>query len=132
MSNLLFWFFIILNFSRVLLISIVELSLVVLLLLIGKITGKYVYFKYAKNKALAIDQWVNSELLGHPDETISSRLGRSIGRERYWWVKLLRLFVDYVSAALFNDIDHCANSIMPLEQQNFENIDYEIWSWQKD
>ena len=85
------------------------------------------------NYLIAIDQLANTLLLGHPDETISSRLGRSKGKERYFWVKWFRIFVDTL---FFFDTDgekkHCEKSIMPLEQQNFrELIDYEIWSWNK-
>jgi hypothetical protein len=89
--------------------------------------------RYIINLFLTFDQMVNTVLLGHPDETLSSRLGRTIGKERYWWVKPLRIFVDIL---FFFDTDgdkkHCEKSIMPLEQQNFrEMIDYEIWSWCK-
>lgn len=86
------------------------------------------------NLFLALDQLLNTLLLGHPDETLSSRLGRTINRERYFFVKPLRLFID---ALFFFDKDgdkaHCEKSIMPLEQQNFrEMIDYEIWAWNKE
>ena len=90
------------------------------------------------NIFLALDQLLNTILLGHPDETLSSRLGRTIGKERYFWVKWLRVLVDTL---FFFDreyrvddtiIKHCEKSIMPLEQENFRTIiDYEIWSWIK-
>ena len=35
------------------------------------------------NLFLAIDQLINTLLLGHPDETLSSRLGRTKNNERY-------------------------------------------------
>ncbi len=87
------------------------------------------------NTLLAIDQLANTLLLGHPDETISSRLGRTKVRgHRYFWVKLFRVFVD--TMFFFdkgpNGERHCENSIMPLEQENFRNFtDYEIWDWCK-
>ena len=89
--------------------------------------------RFIINIFLAYDQLVNTFLLGHPDETLSSRLGRTIGKERYFWVKPFRKFVDFL---FFFDKDkernHCERSIMPLEQQNFrELINYEIWSWNK-
>jgi hypothetical protein len=85
--------------------------------------------RYLVNLFLAVDQVANTVLLGHPDETISSRLGRAIGQERYIWVKPLRILVDTL---FFFDKDHCKNSVMPLEQQNFrEMVDYELWSWCK-
>ena len=90
------------------------------------------------NLFLALDQLLNALLLGHPDETLSSRLGRTIGKERYFGVKWLRVLVDTL---FFFDreyrvdgtvIEHCEKSIMPLEQENFRTmIDYEIWSWIK-
>ena len=85
--------------------------------------------QYLFNQFLALDQLINTILLGHPDETLSSRLGRTIDKERYFWVKWLRIFVDFI----FWPIEeyHCHNSIMPLEQQNFRSINYEVWSWIK-
>lgn len=86
------------------------------------------------NCLLAIDQFANTILLGHPDETISSRLGRAEGKERYFWVKWFRVLVN----AMFwfdrgpNGEHHCAASVIPLEQTTFRTLDYEIWSWQKD
>ena len=89
------------------------------------------------NLFLALDQLLNTLLLGHPDETLSSRLGRSKGREKYYWVKVFRLFVNvlfFFDKEVRDDITihHCEKSIMPLEQQNFRKIDYEIWSWNKE
>lgn len=94
------------------------------------------------NLLLCFDQVLNTFLLGHPDETLSSRLGRSIGKERYFWVKWVRLGIDalfffdkgkkYVNEDTYIIIGHCEKSVMPLEQQNFrEVVDYEIWSWSK-
>jgi len=91
------------------------------------------------NLLVAFDQLLNTLLLGHCDETVSSRLGRSKGRERYPWVEYVRLIVDMIFFFDYkidengNKIGHCEKSIMPLEQQNFRTmIDYEIWSWTKD
>ena len=90
------------------------------------------------NLLLAVDQLANTALLGHPDETISSRLGRSIGKERYIWVRWFRLLVDGI---FFFDyemrdgvrIGHCEKSVMPLEQQNFRLFTkYEVWAWSYD
>ncbi len=89
--------------------------------------------QFLYNLFIAIDQLLNTILLGHPDETLSSRLGRTIGKERYFWVKWLRVGVD----TLFwwdkdGEKGHCKKSVMPLEQRNFRKvIDYEIWSWKK-
>lgn len=87
---------------------------------------KFIGF-YLFNLLLTIDQALNTVLFGHPDETLSSRLGRTIGKERYFWVKPLRLFIDFLFLPI--EKDHCLNSIMPIEQMNFRKFDYELWSW---
>lgn len=95
--------------------------------------------KLMRNLFLAVDQLLNTILAGHPDETLSSRLGRSKGKPRYKWVKYFRVFIDVLfffdnaKSPDGNRISHCEKSIMPLEQQNFrEVIDYELWSWNKE
>ena len=86
--------------------------------------------RFAYNLLISVDQLLNTLLLGHPDETVSSRLGRSIGKERYKWVKWFRISVDTTFKFLAKEEDHCKNAIMPLEQQNFRTVvDYEIWDW---
>lgn len=94
--------------------------------------------QFLYNILISIDQFINTFLLGHPDETLSSRLGRSIDKERYFWVKWLRLLVDLIFFFdySYNDdgvyLSHTQKSVMPLEQKNFRCfIDYEIWSWTK-
>ena len=95
--------------------------------------------RYLINLFLAIDQLTNTLLLGHPDETLSSRLGKSRGRERYFWVSGFRKLVD--SLFFFDTkiedgtgrvIHHCEKSVMPLEQTNFSDVvKYELWKWDK-
>jgi hypothetical protein len=95
--------------------------------------------KYIYNLSLAVDQAINTILFGHPDETLSSRLGRTIKKERYLFVRPFRKVIDRIfffdsrpgySADGGNIIHHCENSIMKLEQINIKrNADYEIWSW---
>lgn len=96
--------------------------------------------RFIVNIFLAIDQLLNTILLGHPDETISSRLGRSMGKERFRWVKWFRVFVDAlfffdtaVEEGTGRKIKHCEKSVMPLEQENFRTFtDYELWNWNSD
>lgn len=61
--------------------------------------------KYVLNILIALDQLANALLLGDPDETISSRMGKYAERGRGWvpcqLCKLINLF----------DKDHCKNSI---------------------
>ena len=91
--------------------------------------------RYLINMLLAFDQFMNTVFLGHPDETISSRLGRTIGNERYCWVSLFRqmvdilFFFDYAHDSKGQRIGHCQKSVMPLELQTFITItEHEIWS----
>jgi hypothetical protein len=86
--------------------------------------------QYVFNQFLAIDQLLNTILMGHPDETLSSRLGRTIGKERYFFVRPLRVTVDLIFYPI--EKDHCLNSVMHLEQMNFRDFDYEVWSWSHD
>lgn len=41
--------------------------------------------KYAHNVLIAIDQFGNSVFGGDPDETLSSRMGKSAARGGRWW-----------------------------------------------
>lgn len=95
-------------------------------------SNKGFLYRVAVNAFIAVDQLLNTALMGHPDETISSRLGRTIGKERYFWVKPLRQCIDVL---FWFDADtgkgHCESSILPLEQQTFRTFDYELWSWNK-
>lgn len=93
-------------------------------------SNKGFIFRIVVNTFIAVDQLANTILLGHPDETISSRLGRTIGKERYFWVKPLRILVD--TLFWFDALPgkgHCESSILPLEQTTFRTFDYELWSW---
>lgn len=88
--------------------------------------------RLAVNVLYGIDQWANTLLGGHPDETISSRLGRTINRKvRYWWVRFLQRSVDYIAKTLFNDVNHCLNAIDKYEQLKFKEDRKEVWNWIK-
>jgi len=99
----------------------------------SKHKNKGFLFRFTVNYLLAIDQLCNTILMGHPDETISSRLGRASGKERYRWVKWFRIFVN----TLFwfdkakDGTPHCEASVIGLEQTTFRTLDYELWSWSK-
>ncbi len=99
-----------------------------------------IILQYVFNLFLGIDQMLNTILLGHPDETLSSRLGRTVKNNyRYFWVLWFRKFVDLlfffdtdIDPRTSRKIGHCEKSVMPLEQRNFRLFaDYEIWSWSK-
>lgn len=61
---------------------------------------------YLKNILIGVDQLLNTILFGHPDETISSRIGKYIRRNSPGWIpnklnKFLNIFQK----------DHCVKSI---------------------
>ena len=93
----------------------------------GKITHDSRFFKYGFNIAVSIDQLGNVIMLGDPDETISSRLGRAIlsGRPK-WFVPSFAALVDFIFYKLDNQESHCLNSI-----EHEKAYDSEIWSWIK-
>lgn len=83
--------------------------------------------KYLFNLALALDQFLNVILLGDPDDTISSRLGRAnrTGRPK-WFVKPMTLALDFMMEKLTGEINHCDNSV-----ETEEVLEKELWSWIK-
>lgn len=97
-----------------------------------------VIIQFLYNIFISIDQLVNTLLLGHPDETLSSRLGRARLEPRYFWVSWIRHLVNILfffdsEERYGRTVRHCEKSVMPLEQMNFrKKIDYEIWSWGED
>lgn len=81
--------------------------------------------QYAFNIALGFDQWVNTLLLGDPDDTLSGRCGRALASGKpKWFVPYLAGFVDYLFLKLFNQKNHCLDSIEPEDRMT-----YEIWKW---
>jgi hypothetical protein len=61
---------------------------------------------YVRNVAIAVDQFANAVLFGWPDETLSSRCGRSIHRYPYKaWAKL----IDAIFHP-FQGPNHCVNA----------------------
>lgn len=98
-----------------------------------------VIFFIMYNILVSVDQLINTLLLGHPDETISSRLGRTKGKERYIWVKWLRLLVDYmffwdykINPDTNTKLRHCELSVMPQETLHFRGYNRELWQWTKE
>lgn len=77
--------------------------------------------------AISADQNANVLWVGHPDETISSRIGRAIvsGKPK-WYIKyLLHPFVDWC-ARRFGDDNHC---IKAIEHHLKMETKVEIWKW---
>jgi len=62
--------------------------------------------KYLVNVLIGIDQLVNAILMGDPDETISSRMGKLIRANRArWYVRWLAWILDKI------DPNHCIDAI---------------------
>lgn len=90
-----------------------------------KFIGQYLY-----NIVLGLDQFINVLLLGDPDESISTRVSRSIrsGNAKIWVFPLAK-FIDL----LFH------NSLYSIEENHIENsyepdekAEKELWSWIND
>jgi hypothetical protein len=60
--------------------------------------------KYLWNLLVSFDQFINTFLLGDPDETISSRAAKAALKGKRWGCVLCRL-LDYVQK------DHCLKSL---------------------
>lgn len=104
----------------------VVLAFSALVYLLGLITRSEDTKLYTINCLLSIDQFGNVLLLGDPDETISSRLGRAevSGRPVPFAVALGKIV-----NKLFNIIAGQKNHILDsIEPGTFKN---EIWNWIK-
>lgn len=66
--------------------------------------------RYLLNLLIAIDQGWNAFLGGNPDETISSRVGKSAEEGSRFGV-LCEKIIDWLFFKLTKEINHCRNSI---------------------
>jgi len=81
--------------------------------------------QYAYNLALSLDQFLNTILLGDPDESISGRCGRAIlSNKPKFWVPMLARVIDLFFYVTFNERDHVLNAVEPEETH-----EKELWSW---
>jgi hypothetical protein len=69
--------------------------------------------KYLWNLLIALDQFGNAVLAGHPDETISSRAGKAVSRGDPWALFLCRML--HVL-----DKGHCVKAIETDEGMPFD------------
>lgn len=80
--------------------------------------------QYVINMAMAIDQFLSTVLGGHPDDTISQRLGRAIeSGQPHWAARAGAAFVDLLALALFSEKNHC------LESLKGKSMAAELWNW---
>jgi len=78
--------------------------------------------QYALNMAMAVDQFVSTVLGGHPDDTVSQRLGRA-QLAQVSWTRPLQLTVDFFALMLVGERNHC------LESLRGKTMAKEIWNW---
>lgn len=73
---------------------------------------------------MAIDQFASTILCGHPDDTISQRLGRAklAGKNGFIVIYSIKL-VDWLAKVIVNEDDHCVNSLKG------KSMARELWNW---
>lgn len=71
--------------------------------------------RYLLNLAIAVDQGWNAFLGGHPDETISSRVGKAALRGG-WFALACERVIDWLFLNLAGEREHCRASIEWDEQ----------------
>lgn len=71
---------------------------------------------------LAFDQFISTVLGGHPDDTVSQRLGRAhvAGYKR---TEPFRIAVDFLAYVLVGEDNHCLRSL------SGKTMAKEIWNW---
>lgn len=79
--------------------------------------------QYVMNIAMGIDQFASTILGGHPDDTISQRLGRAKLSGGSKAVMISAAVVDFWAKVLFGERDHCVNSLRGKSDAR------EIWNW---
>lgn len=80
--------------------------------------------QYVINMAMAVDQFASTVLAGHPDDTISQRLGRALeSGNPHWVAKHSATLVDLLALILFSEKNHC------LESLKGKSMAAELWSW---
>jgi hypothetical protein len=78
--------------------------------------------QYLINMAFAIDQFVSTILGGHPDDTVSQRLGRALLAKVELAIPFAA-FVDFLAWAITGETDHCLASLTGRASVK------ELWNW---
>ena len=78
--------------------------------------------QYLINLLMAVDQFLSTVLGGHPDDTISQRLGRAHLSGNRGLTDKVRSIIDFV-CELFGEKDHCVNSLFGRTNAK------ELWNW---
>lgn len=100
-----------------------------------KIEGNIYLFllkRYTRNFFVALDQFLNTLLLGDEDETISSRIGKSqrgdFGAAHKAFTYPFAKAIDFVALTVFKDPNHCFTNI---EESVGSNAIYNIYKTYK-
>lgn len=82
----------------------------------------YSVMQYFLNMLFAIDQFVSTLLGGHPDDTVSQRLGRAhLAGSNI--VEPFRMTLDWLVLILFGEDNHCLRSLSGKSSVK------ELWNW---
>lgn len=73
--------------------------------------------------AMAVDQFASTVLGGHPDDTVSQRLGRAKLAGGGTVVTTMVTIVDTLALVLVGEKDHCVNSLSGKTNAK------ELWNW---
>ena len=79
--------------------------------------------QYLLNMLMAVDQFLSTLLLGHPDDTISQRLGRAKLAKKTGIVIWCGAAVDFMAWVLVREKDHIINSMRG------KTLAKELWNW---
>lgn len=106
-------------------ITVLFLATLIFVLILSALAAKYwpdtFVGKWGLNILIGFDNFVSSVLLGDPDETISSRLGKA--QRDNAPLKPVADLVDFVVLELFGQAQHCQKSIERDEGKD-KLIDY--------
>lgn len=78
--------------------------------------------QYLINLTMAFDQFLSTVLGGHPDDTVSQRLGRA-KVAGYTHTEPLRIAIDFIFYMLLGEDNHCLRSL------SGKSMAKEIWNW---
>lgn len=125
MSRLKIWLFIIVSMVSSIILTLPMLIISLLVFGFGRLIKDDDVSQVGFNMLLAVDQLGNAVLLGDPDETISSRVGRAmLSKKQKWFVGTLHKFIDGLFHFLFGERNHCINAV----EANMQ-FKKEVWSW---
>lgn len=79
--------------------------------------------QYLYNMLMALDQFFSTVLGGHPDDSISQRLGRAYLAGATPTIFFFKRLVDWLALVLVGEKNHCVSSL-----DGKSNV-RELWNW---